>query len=343
MRYESSVTSISWIPSEAMTGFMKVPMDLGISHYDPPPPDHIGLHDLQKLKSHDRFRFANHLAVWVDVEDGRMAAAGYSGGSYVGSTSVNVGFSVTLPGISFPVIQEPPVIEDDQVRFQQTAGGRTGAPFPRRVDHPPYMRITAPSAWTTLALTVQADGAAEFELAGASPFPRHWLYGPDGDLAAKSGLIDYAEWTLVHDHERSPWHEFERPALTADAESQIERQLSSHVMSSTPNLFGVGEGDNLIMQGQPGTSIYLILDGMLRVAVDGEDVAEIGPGAIVGERAILEGGLATATVTAVTPVRVAAIPADVLDLSDLEQVAGGHRREDGGSERQTISTPKALR
>ena len=38
MRIESSVTSISWIPSEAMTGPLRVPVDLGIGHYDDPPP-----------------------------------------------------------------------------------------------------------------------------------------------------------------------------------------------------------------------------------------------------------------------------------------------------------------
>ena len=41
MRIESSVTSVSWIPSEAMTGPLRVPVDLGIGHYDDPLPDHI--------------------------------------------------------------------------------------------------------------------------------------------------------------------------------------------------------------------------------------------------------------------------------------------------------------
>ena len=41
MRIESSVTSISWIPSEAMSGPLRVPIDLGIGHYDDPLPDHI--------------------------------------------------------------------------------------------------------------------------------------------------------------------------------------------------------------------------------------------------------------------------------------------------------------
>lgn len=328
MRIERSVTSISWIPSEAMSGLMKVPMDLGVSHYDPPPPDHIEPDELEKLRGEDRFRFANHLAVWLEVDDGRIVDAGYGGGGIVGSTTAKVGFSITMPGIAFPVIQESPVIDDDRVRFQQTAGGRTGAPFPRRVDHPPYVRITAPSAWTTLALTVEIDGESEFELVGASPFPRHWIYGSDGQLSAKSGLIDYTEWTLVHDHEKSPWHDFEREALVSDVESQVERELSTTIMSGRPELIGIEQGSKLIEQGMQGGPIYLILDGMLRVSVDDAEIAELGPGAIVGERAVLEGGLATATVTAVTPVRAAAIPAEGLDSEKLEQVATSHRREE---------------
>ena len=46
--------------------------------------------------------------------------------------------------------------------------------------------------------------------------------------------------------------------------------------------------------------MFLILDGMFVVEVDGEQVAEIGPGAVVGERASLEGGLRTATLRATT-------------------------------------------
>lgn len=327
MRYESSVTSISWIPSEAMSGLMKVPMDLGISHYDEPPPDHVEPDDLERLRADHRFRFANRLAVWVDVEDGQIVDTGYSGGGFVGSTKITTGFSVSVPGISFPVIQELPVINADGVRFQQTAGGRTGAPIPRTIDHPPYLRITAPSAWTTLALTITSAGNCHFELVGASPFPRHWVYGPDGEIAAKSGLIDYGEWARVHDHDHSPWHDFERAVLMSDVESKVERELSKVVMSSQPALRGLEEGSHLTEQGKAGGSIYLILDGMLRVAVDGNDIAELGPGAIVGERAILEGGVATATVTAMTPVRIAEVPAEDVDRSALEAIAAGHCRE----------------
>jgi hypothetical protein len=38
MRYESSVTSLSWIPSEAVTGVSRAAFDSGFTHYDDPPP-----------------------------------------------------------------------------------------------------------------------------------------------------------------------------------------------------------------------------------------------------------------------------------------------------------------
>ena len=42
MRIESSVTAISWIPSEAITSAaLKAPFEIGVSHYDEPLPDHI--------------------------------------------------------------------------------------------------------------------------------------------------------------------------------------------------------------------------------------------------------------------------------------------------------------
>ena len=48
MRVESSVTSLSWIPSEAVTGVNKGVFESGFTHYDDPPPDVI--EDLEALR-----------------------------------------------------------------------------------------------------------------------------------------------------------------------------------------------------------------------------------------------------------------------------------------------------
>ena len=328
MRYYSSVTSVSWIPSEAITGPMRIPLDVGIGHYDDPPPDRVD--DLEALRAADRFRFANELVAWIDVEEGRIVAAGYGSGGIIGSTTVRFGVGeVSVPAVAFPDIQAEPIIEGGSATFTQTAGGRTGVPVPRRVSRRPYVKITAPTAWTTLSLTIRADGEASFEVTGASPFPRHWIYDAAGSLHSKSGLIDFKTWALEHFGDNTPRGDIDSPAVVTEVETALERELSFQIMRDgrKPELRKVKEGTALTTQGEPGTELYLLLDGVLGVDVNGDTVAEVGPGTLLGELAVLEGGLRTATLRAVTPVKVAVASADQIDTEALRELAQGHRRE----------------
>jgi CRP-like cAMP-binding protein len=61
------------------------------------------------------------------------------------------------------------------------------------------------------------------------------------------------------------------------------------------------------------------MDDLLSVEVDGRAVAEVAPGAILGERALREGGQRQATLRAITPCRVARIPGDRIDQESLER------------------------
>ncbi len=330
MRIESSVTSVSWIPSEAISGPMRLPMDIGLGHYDPPPPDYVDDDVLDRLKEADALRASNRLAAWIEVEDGQIVDAGYSGRAVVGSTTAGIGRAkITFPGVAYPILQDEPLIENGSARFTQTVGARTGAPLPRRIDRPPFVRISGPTTWVTLALTIGVDGTVHHDVVGASPFPRHWIYDHTGSLVEKSGIVDWSEWTRVHDHDRSPWGGVEREAIIAEVETEMERALSGQLMGMRPQIRKLAAGQSLTTQGGAGDEIYLVLDGVFEVDVDGEIVAEIGPGAIVGERAVLEGGVRTSTVRATTPAKVAAIGADGLDAGDLAEVASGHRREEG--------------
>ena len=329
MRHESSVTTISWIPSEAISGMMRLPMDIGVGHYDPPPPDRIDDDVVGGLVADDALRFANRLAAWVEVRDGEIVDAGYSGDAVVGSTTARLGpLSITFPGVTYPILREDPVITDGVARFTQTAGGRTGAPLPRRIDRPPYLRISGPTAWSTLTLTIDAEGTTSFELAGASPFPRHWVYDAEGNLAAKTATVDWETWTRTHDHDRSPWGGLDVAPTVAEPAAPAERDVSKHLMATKPKIRDVAEGDTLTIQGEEGSEIYLVLDGVFDVEVDGDTVAEVGPGAIVGERAVLEGGRRTATVRARTAAKVAVQDASAIETDDLHEVAAGHRREE---------------
>ena len=102
MRIESSVTSLSWIPLGAMEGAgTELAFRLGIAHYDPPPPEK--LEDLGALKAADRFRFANELRAWIEVEDGRIADYGHAGGGHIGSTTLRLGSrDLTFAAIAVP-------------------------------------------------------------------------------------------------------------------------------------------------------------------------------------------------------------------------------------------------
>ena len=334
MRYESSVLSVSWIPSEAIKGVTKLPFEMGVAHYDIAPPDIVdGADAVNQLLAEDRIRFANLLSAWVEVEDGKITGYGQDGQSFINTTTVKMGKRVRFTPTAFPTIEPEPEVGDGFVRFTRTAGGRTGAPAPRKVNHPPYVQFRAPTAWTTLTLTLHADGRVDRELKGASTFPRHWIFDDEGKLTQKSGLIDFENWMKNAFGEHSPWGDEDSPAVVATIESALERELSGLVMrgSAKPEIRKYSEGDLLTQQGQPGDELFLLLDGVVSVDVDGEAVAEMGPGAMFGERAILEGGLRTSTLRAVTPCKVAAATADTIDRQKLMELSEGHRREESNS------------
>ena len=331
MRYESCVTSLSWIPSEAVTGATRTAFDSGFTHYDDPPPAELG--DIEELRAGDRFRFANVLRAWIEVDDsGRITDGGYDGGGIMGTTTLRLaGLSHTFQAVSLPDMQRTPEQGDGWMRFVQTTGGRTAIPAPRPVRRRPFVQWQAPLVWTTLSLTLHADGRAEYSVTGASRFPRHWIYDADGRLAHKSGLTDYANWTRVSFGRHTPWGDKDSPALVTAVETALEQALSVQLMhgAAKPRIIQLQAGDELVRQGDFGQDIYLVLDGVIRVERDGTRLAEYGPGAMLGERAALEGGTRTSTLAAVTRCRVASVPAVQLDLSDLAELATGHRREEG--------------
>lgn len=169
-------------------------------------------------------------------------------------------------------------------------------------------------------------------MSGASKFPRHWVYGDSGALTHKSGLTDYSDWMAHSFGKHTPWGDEDSQALVTAVETALEHALSVQLMhgAAKPAITKVAAGDVIVRQGEQGSDIYLVLDGVIRVERDGEWLAECGPGALFGERAHLEGGERTATLTAVTACRLASVSAAQFDRTALEELAGGHRRESIG-------------
>ena len=184
--------------------------------------------------------------------------------------------------------------------------------------------------WSTLGLNIGVDGTARFDLAGASPFPRHWVYDDAGKLAQKAGLTDFKDWYRHAFGKHTPWGDEDSKVLVTTVETALERELSRVVMrgGGEPKIKKLRKGKTLTKQGEPGDEVFLLLDGVLSVNVDNEPLAELGPGAILGERAVLEGGVRTSTLRAETKCKVAAVSANHLDLDALSEISKTHRREE---------------
>jgi hypothetical protein len=320
MRTEATATAITWLPFEALDRLATVPVELAVAHYDEPPPEIVP--DLDELRRRDAFREANELTAWIDVEGAEIVDYGQSGRSLVGEGPELEIRQVSFAAVEFPVIQPEPELGDGWVRFTQTVGGRIGLPAPRPVVGRPYFHIGAVSAWTTLELLLRADGSSETRLVAASPFPRHSLYAADGRLVDVFGAVE------LELGDGTPWGDEETPAFAAAVESELERKLAASILQDGARLVRrrVARGDTLVEQGQPGDELFVLLDGVFDVEVDGEIVAQVGSGAILGERAVLGDGRRTATLRAVRSSRVAVIRADAIDRPQLAEISASRAR-----------------
>jgi hypothetical protein len=320
VRIESSVTAVSWVPLDCVEGGQRLQFHVGAAQYDDPPPEHLD--DLGSLLAAGRVRLANHLAGFVEVEADRIVGHGQSGQGHVGAAKEAAGpAQVGFAAVALPDLRPEPQVGDGWVRFGQTAGGLLSVGMPYRPSSTASPRLAAPAAWTTLALTIHADGRAEQALTGASPFPRHWVYDHTGRVIATSGVVDFSGWQADAWDPFTPWGGRDAPVRATAVETALERELSRVIVGSAPHWLRLRRGATLVEQGDPGHELYLLFDGLLAVEIDGRTVTELGPGAVVGEVALLEGGRRTATLRAVTPCRVAAVPGDRIDRAALAELA----------------------
>ncbi|HEU5215878.1 MAG TPA: cyclic nucleotide-binding domain-containing protein [Gaiellaceae bacterium] len=84
-------------------------------------------------------------------------------------------------------------------------------------------------------------------------------------------------------------------------------------------------GQMLVERGKPGTGLYVVIDGTLVVEA-AEGTRELGPGAVIGERALLsEDGLRTARVRALTGGVVVTVERAEVDRLCAEDAAFAER------------------
>jgi CRP-like cAMP-binding protein len=81
-------------------------------------------------------------------------------------------------------------------------------------------------------------------------------------------------------------------------------------------------GAVLMREGEPGREAFVIAEGRAEITVNGEPVTTARAGDLVGETSLLDGGPRTATVVALTPLRLFVVnPSEFAALFDDPRAA----------------------
>jgi diguanylate cyclase (GGDEF)-like protein len=102
----------------------------------------------------------------------------------------------------------------------------------------------------------------------------------------------------------------ERSQLFCD----IDLESIEHLLDACPETL-LAAGDTLLQQGAQNATLYLVLDGQLRVYLSGRDLPEhtqLNPGECVGEMSVIDGRRASALVIAAQNTRLLAIDNEII-------------------------------
>jgi CRP-like cAMP-binding protein len=94
------------------------------------------------------------------------------------------------------------------------------------------------------------------------------------------------------------------------------------------------QGWSPIAERTPADKAYIIEEGEVSVRRGGQEVATLGPGQIIGEAAILNRSLRSASVVATTPLRVLHLTGDALERLVAQVPAFGEAVQSATAERQ---------
>ena len=95
----------------------------------------------------------------------------------------------------------------------------------------PFVQWQAPLVWTTLSLTLHADGRGRTRArSGRAGSPATGSTTDENKLALKSGLTDFKDWYRKSFGKHSPWGDEDSEALVTAVESALETSLSAQLM-----------------------------------------------------------------------------------------------------------------
>lgn len=104
-------------------------------------------------------------------------------------------------------------------------------------------------------------------------------------------------------------------------------------ISSSGTRVTLPEGWSPIWKDTPADKAYIILSGSVSVRIKGEEVAKLGPGDIMGEQAILNHSLRTASLVALTPLDLIHLTSETLTKLYIEMPSFHNALEKVAAER----------
>ncbi len=173
-------------------------------------------------------------------------------------------------------------------------------------------------AWSIDARTdVFGVGAIIYTfLAGRPPYPT-------GTIEARINAAAYARFRPLSVVARKAPVTLRKISARAMALNPADRFQTISELGAALNAFRrarvpapavtLAAGEVLMQQGEPGDFVYVVREGTFRVAIDGVDLPHTpGPGAVLGEVAMITDKPRTATVTAITDAVVLRIGPELL-------------------------------
>jgi len=77
------------------------------------------------------------------------------------------------------------------------------------------------------------------------------------------------------------------------------------------------QGYAIFKEGDLGAAMYVVMDGNVRLSINGKEVESVGPGGVLGEMALIDTAPRSATATAITDCKL--VPVDLKRFTFLVQ------------------------
>ena len=105
------------------------------------------------------------------------------------------------------------------------------------------------------------------------------------------------------------------------ADPDVVKTLSEHTtfdkslvkrLATVGNAVNIPQGWAVIMETTPADSAYIVLDGTVEIRKGGQTIAELGPGDVFGEIALVNHSLRNASAVAASQIRVLRLGEDAI-------------------------------